>query len=127
MRIEHVALNVPDPAAMAGWYVEHLGFRVVRSSDEPVVCRFLADDGGGMLEIYRNTAAPVPDYASSDPLVMHIAMEADDVPATHDRLVAAGAASVQPPHKLPTGDDMAMLRDPWGVALQLIRRAEPMR
>ena len=30
MRIEHVAFNVPDPLAMARWYVEHLGFEVKR-------------------------------------------------------------------------------------------------
>ena len=43
MKIEHVAFQVADPAAMADWYVKHLGFRVRRSSDEPVVGRFIAD------------------------------------------------------------------------------------
>ena len=26
----------------------------------------------------------------------------------------------------PAGDDLAMLRDPWGFALQLVKRAKPM-
>ena len=30
MNIEHVAFNVPDPAAAAEWYARHLGMRVVR-------------------------------------------------------------------------------------------------
>ena len=30
LNVEHVACNVADPVAMAAWYVEHLGMRVVR-------------------------------------------------------------------------------------------------
>jgi hypothetical protein len=26
----------------------------------------------------------------------------------------------------PAGDELVMLRDPWGVALQLVKRAQPM-
>jgi hypothetical protein len=26
----------------------------------------------------------------------------------------------------PAGDKLAMLRDPWGLAIQFVRRAEPM-
>src|SRR5262249_45002677 len=43
MDIEHMALNVPDPVAMADWYTEHLGMRVVRSVPGPPHTRFLAD------------------------------------------------------------------------------------
>ena len=31
MDIEHFAINVKDPRAMADWYVRHLGLRVLRS------------------------------------------------------------------------------------------------
>src|SRR6266446_4025618 len=34
MKIEHFALQVPDPVAMAQWYVNHLGFSVARSGGE---------------------------------------------------------------------------------------------
>ena len=30
LNVEHVACNVAEPAAMAAWYVEHLGMRIVR-------------------------------------------------------------------------------------------------
>jgi hypothetical protein len=26
----------------------------------------------------------------------------------------------------PAGDSLVMLRDPWGIALQLVKRAQPM-
>ena len=32
LNLEHVALNVADPAAMAAWYVKNLGMRIVRQS-----------------------------------------------------------------------------------------------
>ncbi|MHC4252591.1 MAG: VOC family protein [Planctomycetota bacterium] len=129
MKIEHLAMNVPDPARQADWWCANLGARVVRSADAPVPVRFLADSAGSVLvEIYRNDAAPVPDYASLDPLVMHVAFVSDDVRADRDRLVAAGATLVTdaPPEPTPGADDLVMLRDPWGVAIQLVKRARPM-
>ncbi|MFM8478773.1 MAG: VOC family protein, partial [Planctomycetaceae bacterium] len=55
MKIEHLALNVPDPLNLARWYVEHLGFTVKRRGIEPPYVHFIADDSGTvMLEIYGN-------------------------------------------------------------------------
>jgi len=68
LRLEHVALNVADPRAMADWYVAHLGMRVVRQVKGPA----LSDD------------------------------------------------------RLPDGSRLLMLRDPWGLALQLCARATPL-
>jgi catechol 2,3-dioxygenase-like lactoylglutathione lyase family enzyme len=69
MKLEHVALLVEDPVAMARWYQEHLGMRVVRAGEPPGNARFLADDEGkSVLEIYAGT--PLPPYASMDPQVL---------------------------------------------------------
>jgi catechol 2,3-dioxygenase-like lactoylglutathione lyase family enzyme len=126
MKIEHLAFQVADPAAMSNWYVEHLGFRVRRSSDEPVVARFMADVSGTvMLEIYRNPKMPVPDYASMDPALLHVAFVCEDVPATVARLTAAGAVLLSGPEILGE-DELAMLRDPWGLAIQLAKRKSAM-
>lgn len=51
---------------------------------------------------------------------------ATPVPGTVERLVNAGAALVGPPQTTSGGDRLAMLRDPWGLAMQLCRRATPM-
>ncbi len=127
MKIEHFACNVPDPVAMADWYVQHLGMKLVRSGNPPINARFLADESGSvMIEIYCNEKAPIPDYTAMDPLVMHLAFVSEDVPADCRRLVEAGATVVDAPMVTPSGDHLAMLRDPWGVAIQLCRRATPM-
>jgi catechol 2,3-dioxygenase-like lactoylglutathione lyase family enzyme len=126
MKIEHIAFQVADPAAMADWYAEHLGFCVRRSSDEPVVARFMADVSGGvMLEVYRNPKVPVPDYAAMEPARMHVAFVCDDLAGTIERLMAAGASLVSGPEIL-GADELAMLRDPWGLPLQLAKRKRPM-
>ncbi len=42
------------------------------------------------------------------------------------RLVAAGATHVSGPEVVAGGDEVAMLRDPWGICVQLVKRAQPM-
>jgi catechol 2,3-dioxygenase-like lactoylglutathione lyase family enzyme len=44
--IEHLALNVNNPVAMAAWYTAHLGMRVVRNLAEEPDTHFLADQSG---------------------------------------------------------------------------------
>lgn len=127
MNIEHFAINIPDPVAAANWYVQHLGMRIVRSVDEVPFARFLADGSGRVVvEIYRQAKAPVPDYAAMDPMVFHIAFITDDVAGTRERLLAAGATSASPVTKAANGDEMTFLRDPWGVALQFVKRGTPL-
>lgn len=127
MKIEHVALQVADPAAMAAWYVEHLGCSVARTGGAPASIYFLRDSAGtSMLEFYRNPRVAVPDYASMDPMLVHVAFLSADPVADRDRLITAGATIADDLVRSPSGDELVMLRDPWGVALQLVRRAHPM-
>ena len=125
MRLEHFALQVPDPIAMADWYVKHLGCTIARSGGEPSHGRFLLA-GGVLIEIYRNPLASVPDYSSMDPLLVHLAFVSENVAADRDRLVKAGARVVEDVVTTAAGDQLLMLRDPWNVALQLVKRAAPM-
>jgi catechol 2,3-dioxygenase-like lactoylglutathione lyase family enzyme len=127
MNIEHVAFNVSDPVALAAWYTRHLDMRVVRSQDVPPHGHFLADGAGRVvLEFYNQTKAPVPDYFALDPLVLHIAFSVGDVAQVRERLLAAGATAEGDVASTPTGDRLAMLRDPWGIAVQLVQRARPL-
>ncbi|NUQ00953.1 MAG: VOC family protein [Armatimonadetes bacterium] len=127
MQIEHVGYQVPDPQAVAAWYTRHLGFEVKRAMAEPPYTTFLADASGRvMIEFYCNPTAPVPDYATQNPLVLHLAFSVADVAAERDRLVAAGASVQEELRTIPTGDQICMLRDPFGFAIQLVKRAQPM-
>ena len=127
VRLEHVAINVEDPAAMAKWYCENLGMKTVRKGPSPVNMRFISDAGGNMmLELYNNPPDAVPDYPSMDPLSLHIAFMVDDVNAICRKLIAAGATIAVDVNITPAGDELVILRDPWGVPIQFLKRAEPM-
>jgi catechol 2,3-dioxygenase-like lactoylglutathione lyase family enzyme len=126
MDIEHVAFQVEDPRAMAAWYSKHLGMRAVLEAGPPNYTRFLADGSGHvMLEIFHSPTVPVPDYRSMDTLLVHIAFEAQDVRRDRERLLAAGATPAGEVTATPDGGEVATLRDPWGLAIQFVRRGTP--
>jgi catechol 2,3-dioxygenase-like lactoylglutathione lyase family enzyme len=117
MKLEHIGYNVAEPQKLMDWWCAHLGFKQVHPA-------FIVDSTGQMsLEFYRNDAAPIPDYAAMDPLSMHIAFLSQDVDADAARLVAAGAVLLETVHK--PGFDMTMLRDPFGMAIQFVKRGTP--
>ena len=125
MKFEHFALNVPDVRAHAQWYVDHVGFTVARRREDAPFMHFLADDTGRIIvELYSNPKAPYPAYASAHPLLFHIAVVAPDAKAERARLEQAGATLfLEEPQ--PDGSLLIMMRDPWGVPLQLCQRTKP--
>ncbi len=127
MNCEHVGLNVAEPLAAADWYARHLGLTIVKRMDAPPFTVFLADSAGTMLvEFYRNPPDQVPPYATMNPLLLHLAFVSADPAADKERLLRAGATFIEETH-LPDGSHLVMLRDPWGLALQLCRRGAPLR
>ena len=127
MNVEHLALQVTDPVGMAQWYVVNLGMRIVRQDGKPPYGHFLADGSGRVvLEIYNNPKVPVPDYWSTDPVIVHLAFATKDIPAVRSRLVEAGATNEGEIQRTDLGDEVLMLRDPWGLPVQLVNRSKPM-
>src|SRR4051812_15354439 len=126
MKLEHIAFNLADPVAVAAWYCTHCGLRVVRHISQPAQTHFLADSGSTVLEIYCNPPDNVPDYRSMDPLLFHLALSSSDPLSDARRLVSAGAMFVDET-RLDDGSHLVMLRDPWGLALQLCKRAQELQ
>jgi hypothetical protein len=60
-----------------------------------------------------------------DPLELHLAFDSRDPDGDRDALVRAGATALSD-DRLPDGSRLLMLRDPWGLALQLCARATPL-
>ena len=125
MRFEHFGINVPDSRAMADWWVKNLDMRVIRQSEGPAWMRFLADATGRVvMEIYTNPLAAIPNYPEQNPLILHVAFAVEDAGVAIERLVAAGATLVS--DEPSQHGRLAMLRDPWGVVVQICQRAVPM-
>lgn len=117
MKLEHIGFNVAEPQKVMDWWCANLGFTQTHPA-------FVVNSTGQMaIEFYRNDAAPIPDYTAISPLTLHIAFLSEDVDADAARLVAAGATLLETVHK--PGFDMAMLRDPFGLAIQFVTRGTP--
>lgn len=125
MKFEHFALNVPDARTQAQWYVEHLGFKIARSRADAPYTHFLADETGRIIvELYSNATATIPDYFANHPLCFHLAVVSTNNAAELRRLEQAGAVLVLDEPQ-PDGNHLTMMRDPWGVPLQLCQRTTP--
>lgn len=55
-----------------------------------------------------------------------VALVTADVHGTRQRLLVAGATNASEVTVTSAGDEMVFLRDPWGVALQLVKRSVPL-
>ena len=126
MIFEHFGINVPDARAMAKWYVDNLGMKIVHAVENAPYAHFLADETGRtIMEIYSNTDHPIPDYAAQHPSKYHFALKTNDPSASKDKLVKAGAKFLFE-ETLDDGSFLIMLRDPWDIPLQLAKRTTPM-
>ena len=122
MNLEHIAINVPNVRAAAQWYANNLDMRIVLSANQPPYMHFLADNKGSMMEFYSRTDVAPPDYQSLNPFNLHLAFQVDDIVGKRDALIRAGASLEDDITPTSVGDQLAFLRDPWGVPLQLVKR-----
>lgn len=121
---EHLALNVKDKERAERWYTTNLNLKAVVSI--PGDKSFLADPTGRVcLEIYQKDEADILDFDAYHPLTLHLAFHVRDVEAAAENLLNAGA-TVEEAMKEVDGDQLMMLRDPFGVAIQLVHRKRPM-
>ncbi|MGD0589347.1 MAG: VOC family protein [Bacteroidota bacterium] len=124
---EHFAMNVVDSRKEAKWYADNLGFIVVREGSAPGYGMFIADAGKNMMfELYQNKNFPVLQFDSIAYQTFHIAFVVHDIQTVKHALVAAGAKVAEDIKKTPGGDDVLMLRDPWGLPIQFVKRINPM-
>lgn len=100
---------------------------IARKTGPPNHCHFLADARGQMmLEFYSDAGAPIPDYAALHPFAFHIAFQVNDVAGKRDLLLKAGATSAVELKTNADGDQLFIVRDPWGIPLQFVKRTTRM-
>ena len=119
---EHFAINVEKPKEMAEWYVKNLHMEIRKSMTESPFTHFLGDDTGRLvMEIYANENAEIPDYEDQHPLRFHIAFASDDAEKMKNELLTAGAILFEE-ERGDDGSHLVMLRDPFGIPLQICQR-----
>ncbi len=124
MVFEHFALNVANVEAVSTWYCTHLGLSITSQQKDKPYMTFLADGSGRVImEFYSRNDAPMQEFAQVHPLTFHVAFVSEDAETDKKRLQTAGAHFVEDIHK-EDGSHLVMLRDPWGMPLQLCQRAK---
>lgn len=123
MVFEHFALNVANIVQVVDWYCQHLGLTIASEQKVAPYMTFLADSAGRVvLELYSRDDAPKRNFDAEHPLTFHVAFVSKDAEKDKERLMAQGASFFEEVHK-PDGSHLVMLRDPWGMPLQLCQRA----
>lgn len=100
---------------------------MIRKSLPPTNAHFISDSASKiMFELYNNAIAPVLDFASLNPLCLHLAFISDDLKAIRNSLVTVGAKVVDDITTIPNGDQILMMHDPLGLSIQFVKRLTSM-
>ena len=119
----HTCYRVLEPEASVAFY-EKLGFEVMRrmpiGDDATNIFMGLPGDGP-RLELTHNHDVGEPYELGSG--YGHIAITADDLDATLERLAADGIEPERPPYRVREGGSrICFVRDPDGYRIELIER-----
>lgn len=117
--IEHTGIAAQDPAALAQWYRDVLGMRLLRQTGPTTY--FLGYARGACLEIYaaRSDAPQTADnYVRG---LTHLALYVRDFAAAYQALLEKGVQSAAEPVIRPDLK-LALLRDPEGNLFHITNR-----
>lgn len=122
MVFEHFALNVINVDKVVSWYVENLNLKVVSRQNMPPFMTFLADSSDRVImEVYHRPDEIITEFSKQHPLTFHVAFVSENAPEDRLRLEKKGASFFEEVKK-EDGSHLIMLRDPWGMPLQLCQR-----
>tara|TARA_R100001369_G_scaffold62165_2_gene89157 strand:- start:4354 stop:4734 length:381 start_codon:yes stop_codon:yes gene_type:complete len=125
MVFEHIALNVKNVEDIKDWYVANVGLKVVSEQSQAPFMTFLEDSTGRViLELYHRPEEEITNFKTKHPLSFHMAFVSQNAEKDKTRLLDKGASFVEEITK-EDGSHLVMLRDPWGMPLQLCHRAKP--
>lgn len=123
MIFEHFAINVAQIDLVVPWYISHLGLNVVSAQKAPPFMTFLSDSSGRVVvELYQRSDELITNFSKQHPLTFHVAFVSENAENDKNRLLNAGASFFEEIRK-EDGSHLIMLRDPWGMPLQLCQRA----
>jgi methylmalonyl-CoA/ethylmalonyl-CoA epimerase len=117
-----IALTVPDFDQAVAFYRDTLGLEQLADWSGEDGRVILLEAGRATLELFDERQAESVDRIEAGRRVcgpVRFAISVDDVDATADRLVAAGAEAMAPPVVPPWGGRNARLRTPDGMQLTL--------
>lgn len=119
--IEHSAIASPDPAALANWYVDTLGFVI---NYRGTAAFFVKAPDGSMIEIIPSEGERGAGTLKT-PGLRHLALTVTDFDSTYAGLQAKGVHFVSEPLNN-KGNKLVFFTDPEGNYLHLLERETPL-
>lgn len=119
--IEHSAIASPEPATLAEWYVETLGFVINYRGTTAV---FVKAPDGSMIEIIK-AEGERGDATMKTPGLRHLALAVKDFDVVYAALKAKDVAFLTAPVES-KGNKVVFFTDPEGNILHLIERTTPL-
>ncbi len=124
MNAEHLGIYAEDPTVLSQWYVDKLGFSVVRTLEKegrpPIF--FLQGEGGMVLEILPSPSAR-PSRGLTDPGYSHIGLLVTDFDQAAASLESSGV-SVHDARSTSNGWTIGYFEDPEGNQLEIVYRPQ---
>lgn len=113
-RLDSVVLDCPDPRALADFYCELLGMRLIKDEGDWVLLR--TDSDAPSLAFQRVADFQPPQWPDpSRPQQFHLDVRVDDIDLAERRVLASGA------RRLPgDGPDFRIYADPAGHPFCLV-------
>ena len=119
--IEHSAIASPDPATLANWYVDTLGFVI---NSRSATAFFVKAPDRSMIEIITSEG-PRGDNTLKAPGLRHLALTVTEFESVYASLKAKGVNFLSEPLTL-NGNKVVFFTDPEGNYLHLLQRATPL-
>jgi catechol 2,3-dioxygenase-like lactoylglutathione lyase family enzyme len=126
--VDHPSIACQDLDALARWYCDAFGMKVVATNDVGRRGVLLGFDettrGGAMIELTAATqpGARADAFGRAQPGLRHVAIRVDDFAKAHARLTELNVAFTTEPHEAMGGGRTVLFRDPEGNELQIVQR-----
>jgi catechol 2,3-dioxygenase-like lactoylglutathione lyase family enzyme len=125
-RINHIHLKSPDPKKTADWYVTAFNFKIIADDVRVFGDRFIrcqSEDGGMAVNISGARTGETLGPGDANPHIglEHFGLDTDDIEAEIKRLVGLGATHMEGPIKMANGGQIAFIKAPDDVRLELIQ------
>ncbi len=127
-RINHIHLKAPDPKKTADWYVQAFNLKIVSDDVRSFGDRFIrcqSEDGGMAVNISGARTGETLGKGDANPHygLEHFGFDTADINADIERLTGLGAELAEGPIQMPNGVQIAFLKCPDDVRIELIQPA----
>lgn len=124
--IEHIAIAAHDPAKLAQWYCDTLGFTILVAAADGRTY-FITVPGGGIVEIIATAPQAQGEPVTHGAGLHHLALAVSDFAQAYATLQARGIQFIGPAYRSPDGGtQFDFFTDPEGNRLQLVQRKQPL-